>query len=105
MLFANKIRQLREEKQLLQRQLATVLEIDTPMFSKIERGDRRSKREQVMILAEILQVCKDELLALWLADQVMAVVADEKEIARKAWEMVNNNLNGKSNVNKNRQYR
>lgn len=35
MLFAVKIRQLREEKQLLQRELASALEIDTPMYSKI----------------------------------------------------------------------
>lgn len=54
MLFGNKIKELREEKGLLQRQLAAVLEIDTPMFSKIERGDRRAKREQVIKLAEYL---------------------------------------------------
>ena len=39
MLFGNKIRELRDEQGLLQRQLAAALEIDTPMFSKIERGD------------------------------------------------------------------
>ncbi len=44
MLFGNKIKELREEQSLLQRQLAAFLEIDTPMFSKIERGDRRAKR-------------------------------------------------------------
>lgn len=43
MLLGKRIRELREERGLLQRQLATVLEIDTPMFSKIERGDRRAK--------------------------------------------------------------
>jgi DNA-binding XRE family transcriptional regulator len=41
MLFREKIRQSREEKQLLQRQLGAALEIDTPMYSKIECGDRR----------------------------------------------------------------
>jgi transcriptional regulator with XRE-family HTH domain len=50
MLFANKIRQLREEKQLLQRQLSAALEIDTPMYSKIERGERRAKRGQVIFM-------------------------------------------------------
>jgi transcriptional regulator with XRE-family HTH domain len=30
---------------LSQRQLATNLEIDTPMFSKIERDERKAKRE------------------------------------------------------------
>lgn len=48
MLFGNKIKELREEQGLLQRQLAAFLEIDTPMFSKIERGDRIAKREQVI---------------------------------------------------------
>lgn len=49
MLFANKLKELREEKQLLQRQLASALEIDTPMYSRIERGERKAKREQVII--------------------------------------------------------
>ena len=44
MLLGKKIKELREEQKLLQRQLAAILEIDTPMFSKIERGDRRAKR-------------------------------------------------------------
>ncbi len=51
MLFANKIRRLREERELLQRQLAAALEIDTPMYSKIERGNRMAKRSQVIALA------------------------------------------------------
>ena len=54
MLFGNKIRSLRDEQGVLQRQLAALLEIDTPMFSKIERGDRRAKRQQVIKLAEYL---------------------------------------------------
>ncbi|MDY3070290.1 MAG: hypothetical protein SOR57_11725 [Parabacteroides sp.] len=36
-------------KTALQRQLASFLEIDTPMFSKIERGDRRAKHTQVYL--------------------------------------------------------
>ncbi len=78
MLFANKIRQLRDQHQLLQRQLASELEIDTPMYSKIERGERRAKREQVITIAKLLGVGKEDLLSLWLADQVYAVVKDEE---------------------------
>ena len=37
MLLGDKIKELREEHGVLQRQLAALLEIDTPMFSKIER--------------------------------------------------------------------
>ena len=96
MLFAEKIKQLREEKQLLQRQLASALEIDTPMFSKIERGDRRAKREQIPIIAKILQTDSEELLTLWLADQVAEVVEKDKEISDKVLSTV------KQNINKNR---
>jgi len=84
MLFANKIKQLREEKELLQRQLAAALEIDTPMYSKIERGDRRAKREQIPIIAEILQMNEKELLTLWLADKIVEVIENEKETATQA---------------------
>ena len=79
MLLGNKIKELREEQGLLQRQLAAFLEIDTPMFSKIERGDRRAKREQVIKLAEYLHQDEKEMLTLWLADKIIAAVEDEQE--------------------------
>ena len=43
MLLGNKIRSLRDEQGILQRQVAAYLEIDTPMFSEIELGDWRAK--------------------------------------------------------------
>jgi transcriptional regulator with XRE-family HTH domain len=84
MLFGNRIKQLREEKQMLQRQFAAALEIDTPMYSKIERGERRAKREQVIALAKIFKVNSNEFLTLWIADQIYEVIENEKELAGKA---------------------
>jgi transcriptional regulator with XRE-family HTH domain len=55
-IFGNKIKTLREEKQIPQRQLAAALEIDTATYCKIEKGDRRAKREQVTVLADLLEV-------------------------------------------------
>lgn len=81
MLFATELHRLREEKQLLQRQIAAVLEIDTPMYSKIERGDRRAKRCQVITIADYLHTDKDRLLTLWLADQVTEIVKEDKNLA------------------------
>jgi transcriptional regulator with XRE-family HTH domain len=78
MLFSDKIRLLREEKQLLQRQLAAALEIDTPMYSKIERGERPAKREQVIAIAKYLSIYENDLLTLWLADRIIEVIKDEK---------------------------
>lgn len=77
MLFGNKIKELREEQGVLRLQMASALEIDTPMFSKIERGDRRAKREQVIKLAEYFHQDEKEMLTLWLADKFIDAVEDE----------------------------
>jgi len=47
------------------------------MYSKIERGERKAKREHVLKLAKLLQTDEKELLTLWLASQVYEVVKDE----------------------------
>ena len=62
-----------------QRQLAALLEIDTPMFSKIERGDRKAKREQVIKLAEYFHQDEKEMLTLWLADKFIDAVKDVQD--------------------------
>jgi len=80
MLLGNKIKSLRDAQGILQRQVAAYLEIDTPMFSKIERGDRRAKRSQVPLLAKYFHVDENEILTLWLADKILdALEGDEKE--------------------------
>ena len=86
MLFGNKIRALRDEQGVLQRQLAAYLEIDTPMFSKIERGDRRAKRSQVIMLAEYFHVDEKEMLTLWLADKILDALEGEEELGVDAIE-------------------
>jgi len=91
MFLGKRIKELREEQSILQRQLAAELEIDTPMYSKIERGDRRAKREQVIQLAQLLSTDENELLTLWLAGQVYELVKDET-IAKEALSLVNQKL-------------
>ena len=94
MLLGNKIRSLRDEQGILQRQVAAYLEIDTPMFSKIERGDRRAKRSQVIQMATYFKVDEKEMLTLWLADKILDALDDEEELnlnAIKSAEMEINN--------------
>ncbi len=91
MLLGERIKELRAEHGVLQRQLAALLEIDTPMFSKIERGDRRAKRTQVIQLAEYFNIDKNELLTLWLADKVLDAVEDEDELKHDAIEVAQKN--------------
>lgn len=83
MLFGNRIKELRDKHGVLQRQLASFLEIDTPMFSKIERGDRRAKRDQVIQLASYFHVDEDELLILWIADKVLNAVEVKTNSAKR----------------------
>lgn len=75
--FLHKIKQLREDCNIPQRELAYLLKIDTPMYSRLERGERRVKREQAVALANFY---KDEsLVTLWAADRVYDVLAEEED--------------------------
>lgn len=72
--LGGKIRALRESKGILLRQVAAFLEIDTALISKIERGERRLTREQVIKLANYYKVTEEELLTLWLSDKVLDTI-------------------------------
>src|SRR5690242_2330624 len=89
--FGERLRRLREQNNLLQRQVASLLEIDTPMLSKIERGERKAKKKQVIQLAQIMKVGNDELLTLWLADQLQDVIEGE-DLADEALKKVSSNI-------------
>jgi len=75
--FGERVKQLREQKNLLQRHVTGQLDIDTPMLSKIERGERKAKREQVLLMAKIYEADKDELLTLWLSDRINETINNE----------------------------
>ena len=90
--FIERIRIIREERQMPQRQVAAALEIDTVTYCKIEKGERRAKCDQVALIADILKTDKEELLVLWLADQVIVPIANERVIANKALNIVKENI-------------
>lgn len=81
-MFGPKIKGMRLEHGLKQRQLAELLETDKPMYSKMELGARRVRREQVPKLAELYKVDEKELMTLWLADGVYATLKEEDEKLR-----------------------
>ena len=94
MLFAQNIKAARVRSGLLQKQLASALNIDVPMYSRIERGDRQAKKEQVVLLSDILNIEREELLSLWIADKINAIIGDDKNIADKALKTIIDNRNG-----------
>jgi transcriptional regulator with XRE-family HTH domain len=97
--FGSKIKELREANGLLQRQVASQLEIDTPMLSKIERGERKAKKEQVLQFAKLYKADNDELLTLWLADQLYDVIEGEA-LALKAIHMTEEEIKFQSKSTK-----
>jgi hypothetical protein len=62
------------------------------MFSKIERGDRRAKRTQVIQLANYFNVNEKELLTLWVADKVLDAVEDEEALRLDAIRVAQSSL-------------
>jgi transcriptional regulator with XRE-family HTH domain len=89
--LGKRIKELRERKKLLLRQVAAHLECDTAMVSKVEHGERFLGKEQIEKLAKYLDVESDSLLKLWYADKVLNVVGDDP-IGKKGVKIALNEL-------------
>ncbi len=71
------LREQRRRRGLLLREVASHLGLDTPLLSKIERGQRTLKRDKLPTIAQLFQVNVDVLSTLWLADRVYETLKDE----------------------------
>ena len=77
------LRKRREEKGLLLRQVAALLDVDTAILSKIERGERKAKKEQIVQLAKILELNQEDLIIQFLSERILYEIQDE-ELGEKA---------------------
>jgi transcriptional regulator with XRE-family HTH domain len=77
--FGETVRDLRENKGLLLRQVAAFLEVETAFLIKMERNDKKPSRQQVQKLAKALEATEKELMTLWLSDKLMETLNDESE--------------------------
>ena len=84
-MIGDRIRELREQDNILLRHLAAQMDIDTAMLSKMERGDRFFRKEDIVALAKIFKQPEEDLLTLWLADKILKTIEEEdyKEQALK----------------------
>lgn len=71
------IRKLREDKELPLKTVAAYLDIDKAILSKIERGQRKATRKQVVKLARYFKANENELIIAWLSDKLANEVEDE----------------------------
>jgi len=69
--IGEKLRQIREEKELPLRKVASILDIDVAILSKMERGERKLTKEVVQKLAKIYQYEENELMVLFLSDKIV----------------------------------
>jgi HTH-type transcriptional regulator, competence development regulator len=75
--FGETIREARESKGLLLREVAASLKVDPSFLSRVEGGTKRATREQVIELAGILKEDADKLLVLYLSERVVYELRDE----------------------------
>lgn len=91
------IRGHREEKGMLLRQLAALLEIDSAILSKIERGERKATKEQIIKIADILGIKQNDMLIQYLSEKIAYEIADEEtakqvlKVAEKKVDYINSN--------------
>lgn len=76
-MLGEKLKELREAKGLVQRQVAAELEVDTAYISKMESNEKPVSRNHLKKLSRLLSIDEEELLTLWLADKVYDLVKDE----------------------------
>ncbi len=99
--IGEQIRKLREDQGLPLRKVAAVLDIDQSILSKIERGERKASKEQVIQIAKIFNVDEKELLINYLSDRVLYdlrnedLATDALKVAEKKIEFMTKNQHGK----------
>jgi HTH-type transcriptional regulator, competence development regulator len=81
--IGEKLRQLREQNNLPLRKVAAMIDIDTAILSKMERGERKLTKGVVLKLAGIYKYSADDLLVLFLSDKILYEIRNE-ELGEKA---------------------
>lgn len=75
--FGEIIKQAREQNALLLRHVAAEMDMDQAIVSKIERGERKPSKEQVIRFSKFYKLDEEKLLIAWLSDKVAYEIQDE----------------------------
>lgn len=89
--IGNLIRTLRVRGGYPLRKVAAILDIDQAILSKIERGQRKVKKEQVIKLAKFFNYNEKEMLVTYLSDMIINEIGNDeyaKEALRVAEEKI-----------------
>jgi len=76
MVLSELLKSKREKKGLLLREVASMIDVDTALISKIEKGDRKPTKEQLLKYANALEIDLQKLLILWHSEKIFQIVKD-----------------------------
>ena len=93
------LRELRDSKGLLLREVGAKLSIDPTILSKIEQDKRMPTKEQVKALAGFYKDQKNEVIIAWLSDKLYYEVQDE-DLALQAMQVAEEKI--RYNIKKNK---
>lgn len=68
----------REQKGLKTREVAQLLGIDQALISKFETGNRKPTRDQLVKLANLLEIDLEKIVVLWLKDKILHEINNEE---------------------------
>lgn len=92
--LAEKVYRLRMLRRIPAKDVAALIGVEPPLYSRIERGERTLKPEQLDILANFYQIDVEELHALQLADKMQQLAEGKPAaITEKAIEIIKEDLN------------
>ena len=96
-MLGEKLKELREAKGILQKQVAQVLGVDTAYVSKMESAEKPVSQSYLARLALLYEVDENELHTLWLAGKVYGLVKDHEQ-ALKAVQVAEMKIREKENA-------
>ncbi|MFC4267307.1 helix-turn-helix domain-containing protein [Polaribacter marinivivus] len=79
MTIGQKIKQLREQSGMKQRELASKLDIGEGFLSKVENDQKQIKREDLKKISDLFKASHEELTTLWLANKVYDLIKNENQ--------------------------
>ena len=71
------IRIKRRDLGLLLRQVAAHVDINQAILSKIEKGERKPSKENIVKIAEILELDEQELMIQFISDKIAYEISEE----------------------------
>lgn len=79
MTIGQKIKKLREESTMKQRELAAELKVGEGFLSKVENDQKSLKRADLIKLSKLFKVDKSYLETLWLAGKLYDLIKNENQ--------------------------